>query len=135
MINATDVAGGIDILTGGGEITLSSAGNVTMVPSTASVASPTAGSTQNFNVLVTTFTGFTTAMGASQDFTITSSEILATSGIFVQVTNLDASTNGALMTMDGVTQAAGSIVVSTTNNGAGALGAGDNVIITVWIIS
>jgi hypothetical protein len=53
----------------------------------------------------------------------------------VSVANLNASGNGAKMSLVSVTQAAGSIVVNTTNNGVGALGGGDNVIISVWIIS
>lgn len=125
-IQASNAAGGVVIDT---------SGLVAVDPATDTQASPTAASTLDFRVLRVIFTGFTTAMGASQDFTITSNQILTTSGIFVNVANLDASTNGALMSLDGVTQAAGSIVVSTTNNGAGALGAGDNVLISVWIIS
>jgi hypothetical protein len=60
---------------------------------------------------------------------------LTTSGIMVSIANLNASTNAAVMSIVGVTQSAGQIVVHTKNNGAGALGAGDNVIITAWIIS
>lgn len=116
-------------------ITLSSGGVVVMDPDIATVAHPTAATTQDFNVIRCIFTGFTTAMGASQAFTVNSNEIIATSGVFVQVTNIDASTNGAYLTIDGVIQAVGSLVINCTNNGAGALGAGDNVIVTVWIIS
>lgn len=125
-IQASNAAGGVLI---------DANGLVAVDPDVATVASPTAASTQNFRVIRTIFTGFTTAMGASQDFTITSSQVLTTSGCLVQVANLDASTNAAVMTMDGVTQAAGSLVVHTTNNGAAALGAGDNVLVTVWILS
>ena len=127
-------AGGVTI-SAATQVVIDGAGDVSVAPDTATVASPTASSTQNFRVITATFTGFTTAAAASQDFTIVSSDILATSGMFVQVANLNASTNGAIMTLDGVTQAAGQIVVSTTNNGAGALGAGDNVLISVWVIS
>lgn len=122
-IRATDAAGGI---------VLDAGGIVSVAPDVASVASPTASSTQNFRVIRTIFTGFTTAAAASQDFTIVSSDILATSGILVQVTNFDGG-NAAVMTMDGVTQSVGQIVVHTTNNGAGALDA--NVIVTVWVLS
>lgn len=106
-----------------------------LLPGTATAASPTAATTVNERIIVSTFTGFTTAAAASQDFTINSSLITTSSGTFVQVTNLNASTNDAVMTLDGVTQAAGSLVVHTTNNGADALGAGDSILISVWIIS
>lgn len=135
VINASDAAGGIDLTTGGGSIDISSSGLVTMVPGTQSVASPTASATQNTNVGVVTFTGFTTAAAGTQDFTITNSEVAATSGLFVNVANLNASTNGAEMSLAGVTQAAGSFIVHTENTGSGALGAGDNVLISFWVIS
>lgn len=73
VINASNAAGGIDILTGGGEVSIASAGNVTMVPATATAASPTATVVINARVFKATFTGFTTAAGATQDFTITNS--------------------------------------------------------------
>lgn len=133
-IYATDAAGTVAISANAG-ITLNGFGLATLAPITGSVASPTATATQNFNVIRQTFTGFTTASASSQAFTIVSSKILATSGIFVNVASLNTSGNNAKMTIEGVTQAVGSIIVNTTNNGAGALGAGDNVLITVWIIS
>jgi hypothetical protein len=89
----------------------------------------------NNRVGVATFTGFTTASAATQDFTITNSTVLATSGILCVVSNLNASTNNAQMGLLGVTVAAGSFIVHTKNNGASALGAGDNVLITFWVIS
>jgi hypothetical protein len=89
----------------------------------------------NNRVGVATFTGFTTASAGTQAFTITNSTVLTTSGVQVMVSNLNASGNGAQMGIQGITQAAGSIVVNTKNNGGGALGAGDNVLITFWIIS
>lgn len=116
-------------------IILSAGGAVAVDPAVDTQASPTAASTQNFNVIRVIFTGFTTAQAASQSWTITSNKILVTSGIFVTVASLNASGNGAFMTINGVRQAAGSIVISTTNNGAGALGGGDNVLVTVWIVS
>lgn len=125
-IQASNAAGGVLI---------DANGLVAVDPDVATVASPTASSTQNFRVIRVIFSGFTTAAAASQDFTIVSSQILTTSACLVQVTNLNASTNGAVMTMDGVTQAAGSLIVHTTNNGAGALGAGDNCLVTVWVLS
>lgn len=126
QLTASNAAGGLAI---------ASNGLVSVVTTTPTAASPTSAVTSNFRVINASFTGFTTAMGASQAWTINSSAILATSSVFVTVTNLDASTNGAFLTVDGITQAAGSVVVSTTNNGAGALGAGDDVHVNVWILS
>jgi hypothetical protein len=102
---------------------------------TQTVASPATNATANVNVIVATYTGFTTAAAASQTLTVTSNKILATSGIFVTVASLDVSTNGAALSLISVVQAVGSIDVTYKNNGGAALGAGDNVIITVWIIS
>lgn len=122
--------GGLSLATGA-----TTAGLVAMTPFTVSVASPNVTTTKDTRVLTTTWTGFTTAAAATQDFTIVSNKILTTSGIIATIANLNASTNGALMSIVGITQAAGSVVVSTVNNGGGALGAGDNVIITLWIVS
>lgn len=121
--------------TGATGLKLSAAGNVQMVPATDSQASPSATSTINNRVGVATFTGFTTAAAGTQDFTIANNTVLATSGVMVHVANLNASTNGAQMSLVGVTQAASSLIVHTKNNGGGALGAGDNVLITFWVIS
>jgi len=121
--------------TGATGLKLSAAGNVQVVPATGSSASPTASITMNNRVGTATFTGFTTASAGTQAYTITNSTVLATSGIYCTVTNLNASTNGAQIGIQGITQAAGSFIVNTKNNGAGALGAGDNVLITFWVIS
>jgi hypothetical protein len=61
--------------------------------------------------------------------------VTTTSAVDVRVSNLNASTNNAQMGVLGVTQAANSLIIHTKNNGAGALGAGDNVLITFWIYS
>jgi len=121
--------------TGATGLKLNAAGNVQMVPATSSTASATTTAVMNNRVGVATFTGFTTASAATADFTITNSTVLTTSGILVTVANLNASTNGAEMTLIGVTQAAGSFIVHLKNNGGGSLGAGDNVLITFWVIS
>jgi hypothetical protein len=126
----------VQILGGTGGIVLTPvAGNISVAPGTATVASPTASSTINDRLGCVTFTGFTTAATGTQAFTITNSNILTTSAVHVTITNLNASTNGAQMTIQNVTQAAGSIIVNTKNNGGGALGAGDNVLINFWIMS
>ena len=107
-----------------------------MVPATSSTASPTASVTMNNRFGCTTFTGFYNRLCEyTQSFTITNSTVLTTSCIFVTVANLNASAGGAEMTLIGVTQAAGSIVVNTKNNGGGALGAGDNDAVNFWILS
>ena len=99
------------------------------------ISGSTASQTLNDRFGVATYTGFTTASTAKQAFTLVNSNVTTTSAIMVTVSNLNASGNAALMGIQGITQAAGSIVVSTINNGAGALGAGDNVLISFWIYS
>jgi len=101
-----------------------------MVANAASVASPTASSTQNFNVGAATFTGFTTASSGTQTFTITNSLVSATSQLFVSIANEGA--NDAQMSIRRVKRLAGSFEVYTINNGAAALNG--NVTITWWII-
>ncbi len=122
--------GGVSFGTGSG-----TKGLITAIPATASTASATVTVTLNSNLLNTTWTGFTTASAGTQDFTIVSSKILTTSCILVTIANLNASGNDARMGYLGITQSAGQIIVHTKNNGAGALGAGDNVLINVWVLS
>jgi len=83
------------------------------------------------NVGVCTFTGQTTASAAEQEFTITNTTCTVGSAILVSASNLGG--NDAQMTVTRVFPAAGSFVVTLTNNGAAALN-GD-VIITFWIIA
>jgi len=127
---ATTIKGGT-----GGIVIMPTAGNVSMAPATDTQAAPTAASTLNSRVGCVTFTGFSTAAAGVQALTITNNKVTATSCMLVQVTNLDASGNHAKMTMTAVRQAVGSFIVDTTNNGAGALGAGDNVLVSFWILS
>lgn len=98
------------------------------------VASPTAALTANQRVIRVRFTGFTTAPAASQTFTLTSNQITLNGAVQVTVTNNNASGNGALMQLIGITQTATTLAVTCTNNGGGALGAGDDVNVTFWII-
>jgi hypothetical protein len=119
----------------GGIVIVPTAGNISVAPSTSTTASPTAAVTANVRLGCATFTGFTTASSGTQAFTITNSNVLTTSAVQVTVTNLNASTNGAQMGIAGVTQAAGSLIVHTINNGSGALGTGDNVLINFWVMS
>lgn len=131
VLNASNAAGGIDLTTGGGSIDLSSSGAVSMVPGAQTVASPTASATQNTRVGKVTFTGFTTASAADQDFTITNSTIATTSAVFVSVSTVVGG-NDADMTLAGVSLSSGSMVVHTTNNGPAALNT--NVIVSWWAI-
>jgi hypothetical protein len=131
VLNSSNAAGGIDLLTGGGEITISSSGNVTMAPSTATVASPTATATINARVFKATFTGFTTAAGATQSYTITNSAFGVGDGVFLTVAN--AGSNDCQLTVQRVNvETAGSIVVTVKNNGAAAQNG--NTVITGWIV-
>lgn len=131
-VGSTTGASATVIQAGTGEIQLSAAGAVSMVPATATAASPTASVTINARVGVATFTGFTSAAGADQTYTITNSALGAGDGVFVTVSN--RGTNDARIFAERVnTQTAGSLVIDTTNGGAAALN-GD-VIITFWIIN
>jgi hypothetical protein len=118
-----------------GGIFLDAGGLVEVAPAIATVASPGAAATVDTRLIRVIFTGFTTAANADQVFTLNSTALLATSGVLVQVTNLNASGNAALMTQVNVTQIAGTLEILTHNSGAGALGAGDHVIITAWILN
>jgi hypothetical protein len=104
-------------------------------PVASTVASPTATVTSNNRMVVATFTGYTTAGAATQNFTINDSNILTTSGLLVNIATLNTSGNGATLEITGIIQAAGSIIVETVNPTGAALGLGDNVIITVWVVS
>lgn len=128
-ISATSAGGGVLIETGAA----GSDGEIQLRPAVGTAAADT--QILNAFVGVATYTGLTTAMGASATLTLTNDKILATTGTLVSVANLNASTNGAFLTIDGITQAVGSIVVSYTNNGAGALGAGDNVLLSFMVLN
>lgn len=131
VVNASNGAGGIDLTTGGGSIDLSSGGSVSMVPGTDTSASPSATATVNKRVFKATFTGFTTASAGTQDFTISNSTHTAGAAVILSVAN--AGTNDAKMNIQRINvETAGSIVVSTVNDGAAALN-GD-VIISGWCL-
>jgi hypothetical protein len=130
VLTASNAAGGIDITTGGGSIDISSAGFVSVVAATDTQASPSAASTLDVNVGAVTFTGFTTASGSTQAFTITNG-IVTTSSV-IQVTACNEGANDAQMTVTRVQRAAGSFVVTLTNNGAAALNG--NVTISFWVL-
>jgi len=132
-VGTTDGAGTTDLISGSGGVTINGGGDglVDVVPSTDSQATPTAATTQNSNVLVATFTGYTTAAAGTQSFTITNSLISTSSGILTGIHNAGAA--DAQMVIKRITPAAGSCVVLTQNDGAAALD-GD-VVISLWVLS
>lgn len=133
--NSTQINGGDGgIILNAPEPTGAFAGYISVATTKPTAASPTATITRNSRAMVAIFTGFTTAAAGSQVFTIVSSRILINSTILVSVSNLNASTNGALMQVQGITQSVGSIAVTTKNVSGAALGAGDNVLVSVWIL-
>lgn len=140
-IGSTNTTSGLALVAGLNGIlietgtTALTAGNVAIVPSEQVIASPTAAITANTRLIEAIFTGFTTASAGTQVFTVNSTDILTTSACLAFVSNLDASGNHAKMAVTGTIQAAGSLAITCTNNGAGALGANDHVNLTVWILS
>lgn len=128
-ISATDAAGGVDINSGTGGISIDSTGtgDIALVPGTNSVAGFFL--TLNAKIGAGTFTGLTIFTGAEGEFTITNSEVSATSAIIVTITN--GGTNEAWMTLVRVKQAAGSFQVLATNRGPADLN-GDVVI--SWMV-
>lgn len=131
QITASDVAGGIHIHAGTGGIHLDAGGDIEVTLATDSQASPTTSATINHRVGFATFTGFTTAAGAEQAFTIANALVTASSAIMVTVSNLGA--NDAQMTLTRVKAGVGSFVVTTQNNGGAALN-GD-VSICFWVLN
>jgi hypothetical protein len=127
-ITASDAAGAVTLSADGG-IALNASGNLFAQSAKVSIASPTAVATLDFYLGTATFTGFTTAAGSSQTFTINSIRADATSNILVTVAN--EGSNDAQMTITRVKRAAGSFDVTVKNNGTAALN-GD-VSINFWI--
>lgn len=130
VLTSSNAAGGIQLTTGGGAIALSSSGIVTMTPGTSSAASPGTNVTINARVGVATFTGFTTASGAEQLFTVTNSYATTTSGVIA--TAYQNGANDAQLSV-AVKSVAGTLTFDVFNDGAAAVN-GD-IIITFWIIN
>ena len=135
--SSTTINGGTGGIALGTGTTNPTAGLISMAPQTGTVASGgTDTVTVNSRVILATYTGYTTAdSGGIQELYVASSEITTTSACHVTVTTLNASGHDAFMTITGIIQAAGMLTISLANNGAGALGSGDNILITVWILS
>jgi len=114
----------------------SSTGLTTVTPNTQTIASPATTGTLNANVGVITCTGFTTAnAGGTQTFTITNNKVKTTSFVGLTVASLNASTNGALLSVKGLVLSANTMAITVANNGAGALGAGDNILLSFTVNS
>jgi hypothetical protein len=134
--DASGVDGGIEMIADvGGGILLFAHGNVRVPPATSTAASPAVAVEIDQWVGVATFTGFTTAMGASETFDISNSRVTTTSGLIVSAVNLNASGNGGQIAVTGTLQGAGAFVVTITNNGVGDLGAGDDILISFWVLA
>ena len=131
VINSSNAAGGIDLLTGGGEITINATGgNVAMVPATV-VAAGTA-ATLNARIGVVTLTGNVTASGADIDLDITNAFAVAGCGVLATVSNQGA--NDADILCEGVnTATAGHLIFHCINAGPAALNG--NITVTFWIIN
>lgn len=101
------------------------------------VAATTAGVTPTLNAKagVITFTGRTTAATATQNLVISNSAITTTSAILASIYNLNASANGAAIAIRSTIVANGSLTVQYINNGGGALGVGDNVVLTFQVLN
>jgi hypothetical protein len=128
-IGSSNTTSSVTLTAGTGGITLAAGGDVAVNPGNASTSSATA--TLNERVGIIQFTGFTTIATGTQAFTITNSNVTTTSAILVTAAN--TGTNAALMTVTGVVPAAGSMVVTCTNNGIATLNG--NVNISFWVMS
>ena len=113
---------------GTGAIDLTAGGLVRVTPAVDTQAAATV--TINANVGYATFTGLTTAAGATQVFTVTCAPCTATSAILCTLSNVGA--EDAQMTVMRVTPGAGSFTVTGKNNGAAAVA--HNIMLTFWII-
>ncbi len=113
-----------------GRLYLNASGQIQVAFISDIVASPAATAVINARNGYATFTGFTTAAGASQVFTITNSKAVIASAILVSANNLGA--NDAQMTVTRVFPGAGTFDVTLTNNGAAALNGDINI--TFWVM-
>lgn len=128
-VGSTTGVSAMSLGSGTGGIALVAGGNIDLQPATGTAAANSI--TLNGKVTVATLTGQTTASAAQETFTITNSEIAATSGLIVTVGNTGV--NDARITLEQVKPAAGSVEIKTQNNGGAAL-SGD-VIISIIVLS
>lgn len=127
VVGSVTGASDTNIRAGTGGLSLTAAGLVDVVPDTDSGAGAR---TINANVGVATFTGLTTASGASDVVTINNSLITATSAILITA---GTTTADAYLTVDGYIPAAGSMTIQLTNNGGSAVN--NDVIVTFWVLA
>jgi len=119
--------------TGGIALNSNDTGNISIVAQSVTAAAFAA--TNNTKVGRVTLTGQTLAQNASQVLTITNSNITLTNAVMFQVSNTNVSAGGALLGIEGITQAAGSAAITVKNNGgAGGLGATDTIIISFMVL-
>jgi len=128
-VGSTNTTSDTIINAGTGGLSFVAAGDIDPNPATVSGAG--AALTLNAKFGVCTHTGITTASGAQQTFTITNSEVSATSAIFVTVNNIGS--NDCRLTLERVKPAAGSFTVDTQNNGGAACN-GD-CYIAFWVLT
>jgi hypothetical protein len=129
-VNIGNAASDLVSVTSASGLVVSTGGLSSFDADTDTQASPTAATTLNTNIGACTFTGFTTASAASQNFTITNSLVSATSLILCNISNEGA--NDAKMTVTRINRGAGSFVVTATNNGSQALNG--NLTVTFWVL-
>jgi hypothetical protein len=126
----TNMTGGILVQTNG-TIILNAGGLQTMQFATTSVASPTASATLHTFAGKVTFTGFTTAAGARQAFTVTNNQFSLSDAVLATVCNKGS--KDAQMTLTRVnTETDGVLIFNTINNGTDVLNGDVNI--TFWIL-
>ena len=130
-LGSTNGASSTTVQAGTAGISLASAGLMTSAFGTDTQASPANNAAIATNVGYALFTGFVTAAAATQDFIITNANLTATSKMLVTICNEGA--NDAQMQITRITRGAGSVTISTKNQGAAALN-GD-VGISFWVFS
>jgi len=120
----------VSIEAGSGGVIFLSDGIIAVSPIGATAASPTQGVTINANVGSATYTGYTTAAGASQAFVVSNVLCTATSKLLVTANNTGS--NDAQITVMRVDPSLGSFNITVKNNGAAALN-GD-IYINFWLL-
>jgi hypothetical protein len=91
--------------------------------------------TNNATVGTVTLTGQTLAANATQAITISNNLVTTTSAVLVSISNLNVSTNGAYLTIQGIIQAAGSFIIEVKNNSGATLATTDTIIIGFQVLS
>jgi len=79
-------------------------------------------------------TGQTIANAATQAITINNSSITTSTALSFTLCTVDASANGAYLTVEGNVIATGSIVVNVSNNSGADLAATDNIVMSLIVL-